>query len=66
MAVSIMARCVDEKRIYLDWEHVSEVCEAIIAAMVNGLPEEAHTMEVYQRILTETKEILESKVIKLE
>ena len=66
MPVSIMVRYADEKKVVLNWKNVAEVCEAVIAAMVNGLPEEAHTMEVYQRILAETKEMLENKVIKLE
>lgn len=66
MAVTVMKHIADENRVILYWEDVAQVCEAVITAMVNGLPEEAHTIEVYQRILHETEKMLGNKVIKLD
>ena len=37
----------------------------VIAAMEKELPEEAHTMEVFDYILDEEKKMLHSKVVEL-
>lgn len=66
MAVTVMKHIADENRVILYWEDVAEVCEAVITAMVNGLPEEAHTAEVCRHILHETEKMLDTRLIKLE
>ena len=66
MAVTVMKHIADENRVILCWEDVAEVCEAVITAMVNGLPEEAHTAEVCHHILHETEKMLDTRLIKLE
>ena len=49
----------------LDKQVVVKVCDDVIVAMINGLPEEAHTLEVFNYILEESKEMLNHKIIKL-
>lgn len=44
---------------------VTKVCEDVVVAMFNGLPEEARTLEVFNYILSESKEMLKNKIIKL-
>lgn len=44
---------------------VTKICEDVVATMFNGLPKEAHTIEVFNYILSESKEMLKNKIIKL-
>ncbi len=41
---------------------VTETCENVIAAIFNELPKELHTIEVFNYILSQSKEMLNSKV----
>lgn len=65
MALSIVEKFGDElkKTITLDQKVISDVCDAVIATMVSGLPEEAHTIEVYNYVLNESIELLKTKTI---
>lgn len=55
-----------DRTVVLEQQTIAQVCESVIAAMVNGLPEEAHTIEAYSYVLDETKKMLSSKRLKLE
>lgn len=68
MALNIITCLSDEveKTITLNQQTVSKICESIIKVMANGLPEEAHTIEIYYYVLQETEERLKRKVIKFE
>lgn len=55
----------NRQAIVLEQDTVSKVCEAVILAMADGLPDEAHTIEVFNRLLEQTKELLQSKPLKL-
>ena len=46
-------------------EDVLNTCDAVIEAIRNGLPEEAHTLEACRYVLHRTEEILETKAITL-
>ncbi len=65
MALSVVEKFGDElkKTITLDQKVISDVCDGVIATMVNGLPEEAHTLEVYNYVLNESIELLKTKTI---
>lgn len=67
MALNIMTSYAqeNEQTITLNQQTISEVCEAVISAMVNGLPDEAHTMEVFDYTLKQTEKILHNKTLKL-
>lgn len=54
-----------EKTITLDRQTVSKVCESVIMTIADGLPEEAHTIEVFHHILKQTEDLLDSKILKL-
>lgn len=54
-----------EKTVVLEQRAVAKTCEMVIAAMEKELPEEAHTIEVFDYILDEAKKILHSKVVEL-
>lgn len=54
-----------EKTVVLEQQVAMKVCETVMAAMVNELPEEAHTIEVFNYILDETKKMIHSKVVEL-
>lgn len=47
----------------LEQQTISKVCDDVIMAMINGLPEEAHTIEVFSYVLNKSKEMLHNKVI---
>lgn len=75
MALSVMSRLGDEierakeapqEYVYLMQKDVRQVCNDVMAAMANGLPEEAHTAEVCRHILHETEKMLDTRLIKLE
>ena len=75
MALSVATRFGDEiKRaneapqeyVHLMQKDVRRVCEAVMTAMANELPEEAHTAEVCRHILHETEKMLDTRLIKLE
>ena len=55
----------NRQAIVLEQDTISKVCEAVILAMADGLPNEAHTIEVFNRLLEQTKELLQSKPLKL-
>lgn len=65
MALNIITKPVDEMKqtLTLDRQTVVKVCDDVLAAMINGLPEEAHTLEVFNYILEESKEMLYHKKI---
>ena len=67
MALNIITTPIEAntQTVTLNQKTVSVVCENVIAAMINGLPEEAHTVEVFDCILDESKEVLRNKVIEL-
>lgn len=50
----------------LTTEHVSKVCLSVIETMKNGLPREAHSIEVFDYILEASKETLHSMPVKLQ
>lgn len=67
MALNIITKPVDvmKQTLTLDKQTVLKVCDDVIATMINGLSEEAHTLEVFNYILEESKEMLNHKRIKL-
>lgn len=46
-------------------DDIQKVCEAIICAMRDGLPKEAHTIEIFDYTLQECKEALRKKNLNL-
>lgn len=54
-----------KQTVELEYQTVSEVCETLIAEMVKGLPDEAHTIEVFDHVLQQTKELIRNKAIEL-
>ena len=50
----------------LQQEILESACEAVIMAMVNNLPEEAQTIEVFEYVLEKSNNFLKQKIIKLE
>lgn len=54
-----------EKVVVLEQQTAAKTCEMVIAAMERELPEEAHTMEVFDYILDEAKKMLHSKAVQL-
>lgn len=67
MALNITTCFLDEaeKTVTLNQQMVSKICESVIAVIANGLPEEAHTIEVFHYILEQTEDSLGSKLLKL-
>ena len=67
MALNITTCFLDEaeKTVTLNQQMVSKICESVIADIANGLPEEAHTIEVFHYILKQTEDSLGSKLLKL-
>lgn len=55
----------NKQAVELEWQTISEVCETLIVTMAKGLPNEAHTMEVFDYVLQKTKEMIRNKVIEL-
>ena len=55
----------NEQTVTLSQKTISEVCEAVITAMISGLPEEARTLEVFDHVLDESKAMLRNKIIEL-
>lgn len=55
----------NKQAVVLEQDTISKVCEAVILAMANGLPDEAHTIEVFNCLLEQTKELLQNKPLKL-
>lgn len=57
---------VEEQRTTtLTTEQVSKSCNAVIEAMKNELPKEAHSIEVLDFILEKSKELLHSMTLEL-
>lgn len=46
-------------------EDIKRTCEAMISAMKDGLPPEAHTTEVFDYVLQECGQILHRKTLNL-
>lgn len=67
MALEVTTTLVEENKqvISLKQRTILEVCEAVILAMADGLPDEAHTIEVFEYILKQTEELLHNKPLKL-
>lgn len=65
MALIILKKIADEveQDVTLDQKVISCVCNEVIATMINGLPEEAHTFEVYNHVLNQSIEMLKTKLI---
>ncbi len=67
-------------QITTDWKNIPEekmevqvnetdifkTCKSVIEAMENGLPKEAHTMEIFEHVLKSSMEMLHCSKIKLE
>lgn len=49
----------------LQREVVLKTCQSVLDAMKNGLPEEAHSVEVFEYILQESKTMLRNAHLKL-
>lgn len=45
---------------------ITNICEAIFEVLLNELPEEAHSIDVFDFLLSETKDMIHSKPIKLQ
>lgn len=45
---------------------ITNICEAIFAVLLNELPKEAHSIDVFDFLLSETKDMIHSKPIKLQ
>lgn len=68
MAVTIAGKITDPPvcpRVELRSENVRIACELVIEAMKNGLPGEAHSIEIFDYILRESSRILHCTPIKL-
>lgn len=52
--------------ITLQQETLDSACEAVIMAMVNTLPEEVQTVEVFEYVLEKSNDFLKQKIIKLQ
>lgn len=67
MALNIITSCIEKNKqtVELEQQTISEVCETLVSAMVKGLPNEAHTIEVFDYVLQQTKELIRNKVIEL-
>lgn len=50
----------------LTTEDVSKACLSVIRAMKNELPQEAHSIEVFDYILKASKEVIHSMPVKLQ
>lgn len=47
-------------------EIITEVCEKVFDIMLKELPKEAHSMDIFDYILSESKDMIHSKPIKLQ
>ena len=68
MAISIVESMLAEETQHittLTKEQISKTCKEVIRVMRNELPEEAHSMEVFDYMLAEIKEVLHSTPIRL-
>lgn len=68
MSLNIIREQFDPKASHmttLTEERVFKVCMLVIDAMRRGLPQEAHSMEVFDYILAESREALHSMRIEL-
>ena len=45
---------------------ITNTCESIFEVMLDELPEETHSMDTFDYILSETKSMIHSKLIKLQ
>lgn len=54
-----------ETPLTLQEKDILDTCNAVIEAIRNGLPEEAHTIEACRYVLHKTEEMLETKIITL-
>ncbi len=54
------------KETVLKKSDISKICNKVVDAVKNELPEEAQTIEVFNYILEESKKMLHSKTVKLE
>lgn len=54
-----------KKHIKVREADIQNTCDAIFLAMQHGLPEEAHTIEVFEHVLQECKESLQRKKLVL-
>lgn len=64
MKIVSTTNCV-KQGIVVEYEVLQNACEAVICAMVNSLPEDVQTIEVFDYILQKSKDCLREKVIKL-
>lgn len=64
--VTTFEDAMQEQTMTLRRQAVSEVCESMIQAMKNGLPSEAQTMDTFDYILRECREMIHKRKISLE
>lgn len=57
-------QCMNEE-IILQREAIFKTCHSVMDAMKNGLPEKAHSIEVFEYILQETRSMLRTAPLKL-
>ncbi len=65
MSLTVCGFSKMEESAVLEKETEDEVCEAVIAAMINALPENLQTMEVFEHILSQSYQMLFARPIKL-
>ena len=65
MALIIIENTTATTETTLTREEVNKVCRNVIETMKNGLPDEAHSIEVFEYILKETGSVLKNTHVKL-
>lgn len=55
----------NSQTVELTMEKVREVSKEMIETMKNGLPEETHTMDVFECVLSEVRQMLRDLPVKL-
>lgn len=53
-----------EQEVVLTRTTITNVCESIFDVLLDELPEEAHTIEAFDYILSETQDMIHSETVK--
>lgn len=55
-----------KKEITVHEDDIQRICEDVISVIKKGLPEEAHTIDVFDYVLNECRQSLQHKTLNLE
>ena len=61
----VRTMCNEEKEVVVHEDDIKKICENVISVLKEGLPEEAHTIEVLDFVLKECGQSLQNKILKL-